>query len=105
MTALTLDPADYIKSEDVGGSVCAAGSTAKAQVWTPRHKNKKEAEAIEARAKLEILAGFTVAKPERSTAFAVVADEFLAWCFTTEYRSKWNTAARIQISFQSMLVF
>lgn len=69
-------------------------------------QNKKEAEAIEAKAKLEVIAGVktkTIEQPKLS--FAAAADDFIQWCFSTEYRSKWNTARRIQISFQSMLVF
>jgi integrase len=70
-------------------------------------QNKKSAEQIEAVAKLEVIAG--VAKPKEPapdvTAFVAAAEDFLDWCYTTEYRSKRNTARRIQISFQSMLVF
>lgn len=68
-------------------------------------QNKREAETIEARAKLEVIAGVTSKdKPAHdATSFAAAADDFLGWCFTTEYRSKPNSARRIQISFQSIL--
>jgi integrase len=66
-------------------------------------QNRREAEAIEARAKLEILAGVKASAASEPANFAVAADDFLKWCFSTEYRSKPNTARRIQISFQSML--
>jgi integrase len=68
--------------------------------------NKKEAERIEATAKLEAIAGV---KPKESAApgmtFEEAVDDFLGWCFITEYRSKPNTARRIQISFQSIQQF
>lgn len=69
-------------------------------------QNRREAERIEAQAKLEAIAGIdSTPKAQPGSSFAVVADEFLKWCFSTEYRSKPNSARRIQISFQSMLVF
>jgi integrase len=69
-------------------------------------QNRKEAERIEAIAKLEALAGVTK-RPSVSgdASLGTAADDFLRWCFSTEYRSKPNTARRIQISFQSLIVF
>jgi integrase len=68
--------------------------------------NLKSAEQVEALAKLEAIAGVTK-RPALTgqTLLDAAADDFLRWCFSTEYRSKPNTARRLQVSFQSILVF
>jgi integrase len=66
--------------------------------------NRKDAEQIEARVKLEALAG-NDAEDIGLVPFKVAADEFLRWCETTEYRGKPNTARRIRTSFASLQEF
>lgn len=66
--------------------------------------NRKDADAIEARAKLEALAG-SAADPMGTSSFESAAADFVDWCFSTEYRSKPNSARRIQTSFQSLRAF
>jgi integrase len=69
-------------------------------------QNRKEAERIEATAKLEAIAGVKAKTPSPdAVSFPVAVDDFLQWCFTTEYRAKRNSARRIQISFQTMVRF
>jgi hypothetical protein len=67
--------------------------------------NRSEAEKIEAQAKLGALAGIEEAHQSQLIPFTEAADEFLNWCFKTEYRSKVNTARRIKTSFASLMEF
>jgi integrase len=67
-------------------------------------ENRKTAEQAEAKAKLEAMAG--IEKPRTTLIpFPEAAEEFVKWCFTTEYRSRPSTAHRIKTSFASLAVF
>jgi integrase len=68
-------------------------------------QKKKDAEAIEARARLEVLSGAQQQPKQSSANFLEAVDDFLKWCYTTEYRSKHETARRIHVSFQSIVAF
>ncbi len=52
----------------------------------------------------EILAELMAPKPE-ARSFKEASDEFLSWCFASEYRSKPNTARRIKTSFATLREF
>lgn len=67
-------------------------------------QNLSAAEKVEAQARLEAKADRRPASVH-TIAFSAAADEFLTWCFTTEYRSKRNTAMRSKTSFASLAKF
>lgn len=66
-------------------------------------RNLNAAKAIEAQARLDVLAG-KFQKIE-GMPFATAATEFLLWCHRTQYRQKPNTAKRISGSFCSLTEF
>ena len=69
-------------------------------------ENRSEAEKIAAREQLKVIA--KVEERQKLSAdphFADASTEFLDWCFTTEYRSKFETARRIRTSFASLRAF
>jgi integrase len=65
-------------------------------------ENRKPAQQIEAKAKLEAQAG-TAPSPGSSVSFDTAARHFLTWCRDVEYRHKASTAARLATSFASIV--
>lgn len=67
-------------------------------------QNAKPAKAFAERRRGEILAELSEERAEPRT-FDICADEFLKWCFASQYRSKPSTARRIATSVASCIPF
>ncbi len=79
---------------------CYSGPTDSAAV----EREKSAAMRFAERRKVEIRAELETPLPA-SKPFSQAVDEFLEWCFASEYRRKPNTARRIKTSFASLLEF
>src|SRR5258707_15201307 len=68
-------------------------------------RNRKPAMQLAEQKKAEMRALLEAPARQEPKSFREASDEFLKWCFASEYRSKPNTARRLQTSSQHSVNF